>query len=110
MPWRFRILLALNFAWCCLGLMTKSLPAWRMFESVDPLSMRLKDSRGTSLDLGNYLPKGTIITHRESLLPLLRFICEHHRDQAPFVFTEAYSRSRAEFGPPNCEIRFATSI
>lgn len=110
MPWRFRILLALNFGWCCLALVTKSLPAWRMFESVDPLSVSLRDSKGNPLEVSSYLPEGTIITHRESLLPLLRFICEHHRDQAPFVFTEAYAHSRAEISTPDCEIHLAHSI
>ncbi len=102
MPWFFRFILALNIAYCSFGLVLKHLPTWRMFEQIEPLEYTLTDSKNMPVHLQDYLPKGAYINTMKMLLPVVTFVCEHHRNRAPFVFKENFSKVRMEVGPVDC--------
>ena len=51
MPLYCRIFLFLNLVYCCVGLVTKRVPAWRMFDQVDPLQFQLRDSSGALIEI-----------------------------------------------------------
>lgn len=85
--------------------MTKKLPAWRMFESVEPLALELKDSRGAVIEIERYLPGAAYLTNLDSALRVVGFICEKNRDRAPLSFTESFSGFKTEVRPPACDAR-----
>ena len=104
MPWFYRGLLFLNILYCSLGLVTKKLPAWRMFENVTPLDFRLIDSRGIAIEIQQYLPTGAYINNLKEALPIVKFICEKNHDRAPLYFSETFSNIKTEVGPVDCEV------
>jgi hypothetical protein len=101
---RYRILLILNIAYCCLAMITKKLPGWRMFEKVESLRYQLTDRVGRPIDLYEYLPSDVYISSLQHRPPIVSFICKRPRERAPFVLTELNSNTRREIHAEDCQI------
>ena len=100
----FRFLLILNVVYCCFGLVTKLVPAWRMFERVEPLNFTLTDAFGNPIDVRSYLPAGAYINSLRALLPVLGFICERGHHPRPLRFIEMSRGVKLEIGPGDCRV------
>ena len=71
-------LFTLNLAYCTTALFTDTLPAWKMFETVEALNYRLSDATG-DLDASTVLPGDSYLIDRQQLLRVVTFICERHK-------------------------------
>jgi hypothetical protein len=98
MPWGFRILFALNLAYCTMGVVSGRFPSWRMFERAEPLAEELRDRSGELIDLRAYVPRDAYLTDLDSVLAVATFICAAHPERGPFVMTESHHALRRESG------------
>ncbi|MBS2015680.1 MAG: hypothetical protein JST00_22520 [Deltaproteobacteria bacterium] len=102
-----RALLALNVLYCLLALAQDGIPGWRMFESVEDVRHDLTDRDGRVVDVHAFLPRGAHVVDRGELRRIVRFVCEHQRDRAPFAYAERATGLTATLtanGPEGCRI------
>ncbi len=99
-----RVLLGLNFTFCTVGLITGSLPVWRMFAQVETVNYELHDARGTPIDLRDSLPPTAYLLNMKTYLRVLSRFCEQNRPAAPLVFVDKTRHRTLRIGPENCEI------
>jgi hypothetical protein len=102
MPWGYRALFLLNVAYCVAGLISGRLPAWRMFERVEPLAEDFRDASGVRIDLRALLPRDAYPTDLESLLPVAEFACARLVVRGPFTLSEKHRGFRKELRADDC--------
>lgn len=105
MPWYYRVLLILNIAYCCVGLMTKKLPAWGMFAKVEATDFHLVDAQGLPIEINSYLPVGAYLTSKKAALPVVQFICEKNQTRAPLMFSESISGFKINLPIGKCDAK-----
>jgi hypothetical protein len=101
-----RALLVLNVLYCVLAAAQEGLPGWHMFESVEKIDHALRDRDGVAIDVKDSLPRGAHLVDRSELHEIVRWICEHERERAPFVFEEPGLAPRT-LGPEDCRVHAA---
>lgn len=79
-------LLVLNLLYCTSGLFLDDLPSWKMFESVAPLSYRLSDAQGRSIDVHDYLPSNAQLIDQQQLRRIVQFIRTREAARGPLQF------------------------
>lgn len=83
-----RAILVLNVLYCLLAAVQPGLPGWHMFEDVERIDHTLVDRDGARVDVFASLPRGAHLVDRGELHEVVRWICEQHRDRAPYVLEE----------------------
>lgn len=99
----FQVLLFLNISYCIVGLMTKTVPAWRMFEHVEPLEIEFTDRAGVAINVYDYLPQDAHLNHVRQVVAIAKFICEKERGRGPFLLKEKFSATVTEVNPEDCQ-------
>jgi hypothetical protein len=79
-------LLLLNLAYCTAALFSDALPGWKMFETVEPLSYRLLDGQGRSIDVRTYLPRYAYLIDQHQLRRVVQFVRTKEAGRGPFRF------------------------
>jgi hypothetical protein len=83
--WPLKLLLVFNVFYCLVGTITKTAPAWRMFEKADRLEYSFQDVTGEHVHVADYLPRNAFVISWETLLPVLRFICQRYPEKGPYL-------------------------